>query len=170
MRVPFPTVRWDDLEATFQPEPLPAGYGFPFAIVVFARHGDGFVMADIPERGWITPSGRLEPGETPLQTAIRETWEEVGGELKQAVEIGYYTLMRTNGEILFAPAYVGWVREFGRLPANTESRGTRLATLAELPSIYWRWDELLEAMFKYAYAVSTSVSQDAAPPGRMQKL
>ena len=74
----FPTVRWDDMDVAFHPTPPRKTPGDYFAVVVFALHGDGFVLADIPGRGWVTPSGRPEPGETPLQTAIRETMEEIG--------------------------------------------------------------------------------------------
>ena len=154
MRTHFPTVHWDDVEVTFYASPLPAGNDRPYAVVIFARHEEGFVLADIPGRGWITPSGRLEPGETPLQAAVRETREEIGTEPEDLTEIGYYTLVRPDGEVLEASAYVGYVREYGNLYAGTESRGTRLALLTELPALYWRWDSLLEAMFEYAFKIN----------------
>jgi 8-oxo-dGTP pyrophosphatase MutT (NUDIX family) len=30
------------------------------------------------ERRWSIPKGKIDPGETPIETALRETWEEAG--------------------------------------------------------------------------------------------
>lgn len=38
--------------------------------VLLVRHADGDV--------WTTPGGMIEPGETPADAAVRETWEETG--------------------------------------------------------------------------------------------
>ena len=38
--------------------------------VLLVRHADGDV--------WTTPGGMIEPGETPANAAVRETWEETG--------------------------------------------------------------------------------------------
>lgn len=37
---------------------------------------DGFVLLCQGYRGWSYPKGKIEPGETPEETAIREVWEE----------------------------------------------------------------------------------------------
>jgi 8-oxo-dGTP pyrophosphatase MutT (NUDIX family) len=120
--------------------------------VIFAIHEDGFILADIPDRGWTTPSGRLEPGETALEAAVRETWEEIGAWLENPVEIGFYELVGPGGDTTCAAAFVGEVSEFGAIPEGSESLGARVATLAELSQLYWRWDPLLEAIFNYASA------------------
>jgi 8-oxo-dGTP pyrophosphatase MutT (NUDIX family) len=151
----FPSAQWGDLKVRFQAVPIPACLPATF-VVVFARRGDGFVLADIPERGWITPSGRLEPGETALEAAIRETWEEIGARLEAPREIGHYTLTDPEGVTRCAVAFVGRVRLFGNIPPGSESRGARTATLEVLPSLYWRWDALLEAMFRYAASFDSS--------------
>ena len=38
--------------------------------LLLARHSDGDL--------WVLPGGALDPGESPADTAIRETWEETG--------------------------------------------------------------------------------------------
>jgi 8-oxo-dGTP pyrophosphatase MutT (NUDIX family) len=148
----FPEARWGDSLVTFSPEvPIPTE-GIA-AVVVFAIHPDGFVLADIPGRGWCVPSGRPEPGESPLDTAIRETAEEIGAELMDPRPVGVYTL-KDGGGVRFVPAFLGTVKELGPLPAGSESRGVRIATMEELPSIYWLWDALMARMFAYAESIS----------------
>lgn|SRR5262245_25009567 len=48
-------------------------------------------------RGWIIPKGRIEPGQTAAETALREAWEEAGlrGTLAEG-SVGSY-LYRKNG-------------------------------------------------------------------------
>jgi len=122
----------------------------PFAVVVFAIHADGFLVADIPDRGWCVPSGRLEPGETPTETAIRETYEEVGALLLNPRRIGTYTFTAASGAKSRVPAFIGWVGDYGPLPAGSESRGVRIFTREELPHNYWLWDALMASVFDYA--------------------
>ena len=53
-----------------------------YTTLVFLRRGDELLLA-MKKRGhgegnWNGPGGKLEPGETPLQCAVRECEEEVG--------------------------------------------------------------------------------------------
>lgn len=145
---PFPTVAWGAATMTFHATRPPRG-ARPAAVVVFARHDDGFVIADVP-RGWCTPSGHLEPGETPLEAARRETREEIGADLLRPRRIGHFAVRDTVGAEQIVPAYLGFVDGFGALPPGTESRGARLAALADLPGLYCRWNDLMAAVFTYA--------------------
>jgi 8-oxo-dGTP pyrophosphatase MutT (NUDIX family) len=156
----FPTVRWGDLEVTFHAASSPASGDGLFAVVVFAIHAGRFVLADTPDRGWITPSGRLEAGETPLQAAVRETWEEIGGELREPQPIGYYELRRQGADPVRVAAYIGRIDRYGDIPEGSESRGARLVALKELPGCYWRWDSLLDSMFLYA----SKIAADSGTP------
>src|SRR5690349_51758 len=87
----FPVVTWGAFAVTFQPSLPPPGVR-PAAVVVFALHDGKFLLADILDRGWCVPSGRLEHGEAPSEAAARETREEIGGELEEVTLIGHYTL------------------------------------------------------------------------------
>ncbi len=49
----------------------------PFAYAI-AFEGDSFVMVRHRRRAWEMPGGRLEPGETHEQAAVREFSEETG--------------------------------------------------------------------------------------------
>jgi 8-oxo-dGTP diphosphatase len=145
----FPVVRWGAVLAAFAPSPPPAGDGPAWAVVVFVWCRSGFVVADVP-RGWCTPSGRLEPGETPADAAIRETREEIGAEIDGMRLIGHYRLVRPGEPPVLVPAYVGTTRAYGSIPPGSESRGARCLSMAELPALYWTWDALMARMFRYA--------------------
>ena len=103
----FPTVRWGDVDATFSSESVDVPTESVAAVVVFAIHWDGFVVADIPGRGWCVPSGRPEKGETPLDAAIRETAEETGCTLVNPVPIGAYILTEPGGGVRYVPTFTG---------------------------------------------------------------
>ena len=57
-------------------EPIPTWY---FALVV-VRDGDRFLVVREAKHGqtWYLPAGRVEPGETLAEAALRETLEETG--------------------------------------------------------------------------------------------
>lgn len=50
-----------------------------FSIAVYPRFGDRVLLIKHERLGkWLPPGGELEPGETPLEAAIRELREETG--------------------------------------------------------------------------------------------
>jgi len=57
-----------------------------FAAMVFLRDGAGrFALVHSPGRdAWGSPGGWLEPGESAVEAAVREVWEETGIELAKA--------------------------------------------------------------------------------------
>jgi phosphatase NudJ len=57
-------------------EPIPSW----FFVLVVVRQDDRFLLVQERKHGqtWYLPAGRVEPGETLLQAALRETWEEAG--------------------------------------------------------------------------------------------
>lgn len=116
--------------------------------------GERFVVADIPGRGWCIPGGRLESGETPEQAARRETREEIGATLGPLHPLGHFTRTDTLSErIALVPAFVAGVRKLEALPPDTESRGVRRLRFEDLPTEYYTWDPMLEAVFSYALTV-----------------
>jgi 8-oxo-dGTP diphosphatase len=146
----FPPARWwDDYLVTFEPTLDPAEPEQIGAVVVFVRCEGGFVLGKVP-RGWCTPSGRLEPGETPLEAAAREVQEEIGATLENPRLIGRYLLKRRDGTTRIVPTYVGTTRAYGDIPPGSESQGAQRFSIEEIPAVYWHWDDLLECMFEYA--------------------
>jgi len=124
-------------------------------VIVFARNGEGFVLGDVKGRGWCTPSGRIEAGETTIDAAMRETREEIGASLRDPRLIGHYILRYDNGTTSRLPAFVGFAEDMRALPRGSESRGVRTIALQDLPHHYYRWDDLLARVFSYALAAFT---------------
>lgn len=66
------------------------------------------------------PGGRLDPGETPVQAALREAWEEVGLDPDLVRPLGLAGSYRTVTDYLITPV-VGWIDRAPRLtPAPQE--------------------------------------------------
>jgi 8-oxo-dGTP pyrophosphatase MutT (NUDIX family) len=146
----FPTVRWEDRFITFLATTTPPDGYADAAVVTFARIGGAYVLADIEERGWTTPSGRIEPGESPAEAAVRETHEEIGADAVGLRQIGGFAMALDDGRRLWAPTFVCTVTGFGDIPPGSESRGAMVVALADLARTYYRWDAMLAAAFAYA--------------------
>jgi 8-oxo-dGTP pyrophosphatase MutT (NUDIX family) len=59
---------------------LPEGYGVTTAFVLAVDADDRTLLTrvDRPDRGWEVPGGHLDPGESPVDAAVRELAEETG--------------------------------------------------------------------------------------------
>jgi phosphatase NudJ len=121
-----------------------------FAMVV-VRLGRRFLVAHERKHGqrWYLPAGRVEPGETIVDAAVRETYEETG------VRVKVDALLRVE----HAPSPEGArVRVFvlaspiddeaPRAEPNEHSLEARWVTLDELDTLALRGDEVRE-VFRY---------------------
>lgn len=155
----YPEARWGDSRATFIPASLPLPAIAVRAALVFATASAGFLVADIRCRGWCIPSGRIEAGESSEMCARREAYEEAGAELGTLTLLGRYIIRPDTRTAYGADAFLARVQGIGPLPAGSESHGVRAATLGELPALYYRWDPLMEAVFRYADAEADFAGQ-----------
>ncbi len=149
----FPAVWWGDTRAEF----IPRGGSLPpestrSAALLFAFHEDKLVTADIVGRGWCILGGHIEEGETPRQAVIREAMEEGGVKPDRLVHIGWYVLTDRGGIPDVVPSYVAQVASITNRPPGFESNGVALMTRDELRERYYRYDELLDAVFDYAFS------------------
>lgn len=132
--------------------------------VLLVRHADGNV--------WTTPGGMIEPGETPADAAVRETWEETGLVVELTRIVGVFggdlcTSTYANGDRI---AWVSTVFEAcptaGTLrPDNVETLEVRYFGIDELRALARRphVDLFVDAALKRSAA---AVFQPAAwqPP------
>ncbi len=66
---------------------------------------------------WAIPGGRVDPGESPEQTALRELWEEVGLRLPEANVLGRLDDYPTRSGYVITPVVV-WGDGAGELAPN----------------------------------------------------
>ena len=146
---PFPMVRHGTQTFEFFAAPfrLPSP---AFAALVFAWTDDErVVLADIVGRGWCIPSGRVEEGERSSDTARREAIEEAGAVLGTLYPLGHYRIVEGE-DVRWADVFVADVVGFTPIGMPEESGGRWLATLEELPGIYYLWNELMARVFAYS--------------------
>lgn len=157
-------VDWEHLEADwagvylrFQPDhPLAPSPAPPFSHVLVAilHHGQ-FLLAHIAGRGYCIPSGHIEPGEPPEEAARREAYEEAGAHIKNLQEMGYFRIQPTgiadpqSESMSYAILYLAEPVSIEPLPPGSESQGVLWADLETLPSLYYQWSPLMEAVFRY---------------------
>jgi 8-oxo-dGTP diphosphatase len=147
----FPTGQYGRQRLQFFPAPFRAPLR-AFAALVFPWQGDRVLIADIADRGWCIPSGRVEPEETSLEAVKREAVEEAGAELLDVQYIGCYHISERQ-EVRWADCYVARVGCLGEISCRDESKGRRLANLDELPAIYHLWNPLTRMVFEHSYEV-----------------
>jgi 8-oxo-dGTP pyrophosphatase MutT (NUDIX family) len=89
-----------------------------------------------PEGVWALPKGNLDPGEKPVETALREVWEETGVRGKLVEKLGdvKYTYTRRNGLRVFkVVSFYLLAAGAGRLGAIEERMRIEVAEARWLP-------------------------------------
>ncbi len=65
------------------------------------------------------PGGKIEPGEPPEQTALREAEEEIGLPRERVDTLGFLTRVNTMTSHFNTDAFVGWIEALPGLQANS---------------------------------------------------
>lgn len=133
----------------FRPAPFRAPLR-AFASLVFPWQGEQVLICRIEDRGWCIPSGRVEPEETSLEAACREAKEEAGAILEHVVYIGCYRIQERS-EVRWADVYAAQVCGLVDIDPAFESTGRQFVEVADLPSIYYLWNPLTEAVFAHSH-------------------
>ena len=121
--------------------PIPTWF---FALVV-VRDGSGrFLVVKEKKHGqrWYLPAGRVEPGETLVEGAIRETLEESGVEVKIESVIRFEHSPKLTGarvRVIFLARMVG-----GKPGPTADSLDARFVSFDELALLELRWREVID--------------------------
>jgi 8-oxo-dGTP pyrophosphatase MutT (NUDIX family) len=110
--------------------------------------------------GWELPGGHCEPGENPTVTAIRETQEETGYQVRIVGIVGVYAWrgLRSAGDVVYLGQVVG-----GAPRRSLEAWSLRMAAPDALPRTVFPWirDRVRDAV---------AVADGAAPAHRVQAV
>lgn len=99
----------------------PLGYARDYRfVVIFARMGGKWIYARAKTREvWETAGGHIEAGETPLEAAKRELWEETGA-VEYEIRPLFDYCVHVPGEFAFGQVYLADVEKLGDLPTEFE--------------------------------------------------
>ncbi len=88
--------------------------------VVAAKHGESWVLVRHKSRNtWEIPGGHVETGETALEAAKRELFEETGAKDYDISEITSYSV-DIDGAVTYGKLFFAEVRAFADIPENSE--------------------------------------------------
>lgn len=147
----FPCGSYGKAKLTFQPAPAKAPIR-AFAALVIPIQGEEVLLANIGDRGWCIPSGRVEPFEESIDTARRECIEEAGAHLRCLQYMGHYRIFEKE-EVRYADLFVAKVERLGEILMPQESLGRKFVHRSELEKAYYDWDELIASVFDHAFEI-----------------
>lgn len=144
----FPSGEYGRQRLQFFPAPFRAPLR-AFVGMVFPWHEDRVLLANIRDRGWCIPSGRVEPDETSLEAVHREAIEEAGAILADVHYIGCYHIAERR-DVRWADCYVACVDKLVDIGMQDESMGREYFALDRLPEVYHLWNDLTEQVFLHS--------------------
>jgi 8-oxo-dGTP diphosphatase len=117
----------NEVHLSFEEHPFSSD---PRHVWVICRFNDQWLLTDHKRRGIEFPGGKVEPGESAREAAIREVFEETGGEIKSIFYIGQY---KVNGkaDTIIKNVYFAHVSSMEKRPTYYETNGPIL--LEKLP-------------------------------------
>lgn len=93
----------------------------PDHVLIVAIYQGKLLFTCHSKRGWELPGGKIEPGETPEQAAVREAWEETGAIIKNMRQIGEYRVSGVETPPFIKAIYLAQVESMGKLPQGFET-------------------------------------------------
>ena len=115
--------------------------------IVFTFYEGKYVMTYHPKRkGWEFPAGRREENETAVECAKRETFEETGAILSEAIPLGYYLVSKHNN-VFKTAIFMSDVDKFEPKPHWSETDLVKL--FEELPKNISYKDDVYKIVLEY---------------------
>ncbi len=92
-----------------------------FVDIVAKYNGQWVLCQKKSQNTWECPGGHIDKGETPLQAAERELWEETGATKFDITPIGYYGAKGSDGvvesmEEVFGQIFYAEIKDIADLP------------------------------------------------------
>ena len=120
--------------------------GYPY-VVIFARYQDKWLYCRAKERDTFeTAGGHIEDGETPLEAAKRELFEETGAirfDIKPAFDYSVHTPDNfSNGQV-----FLVHIHELGNIPEDTNDKMVEVKLFDTIPD-KMRFPQILPILFE----------------------
>lgn len=130
---------------------------------IFNQQGEILLMERSDGTGWCLPCGWVEPGESPEESAVRETREETGLEVAVERLVGVYTRKASLQDGLHGMVAVVHLCRItgGALRISPEGLDLRYWPIGEVP----RWHSTHEEYARGALAAWQASGQSTVPPG-----
>lgn len=110
-----------------------ADYQEPGYVLVLPFYKGKLILTKHEKRGWEVPGGTIEPGEMPIQAAVRETYEETGAELDAVEWIGQYVIVGEREHPMVKSVYAARVTQLHPLPPDFETEDVRICEEYPIP-------------------------------------
>jgi len=103
-------------------------------VAVYAHYKDGLLFTRHRDRGIEWPGGKIEQGETPLQAAIRELYEETGGIAASMWLVGQYRITASDNSLIIKNVYYANVTAALETCKDISTEGPVLVSRDIIPS------------------------------------
>lgn len=105
-----------------EPFALPDHPGLPviFSCVIPRHRGRTLYVFNSWRKGWELPAGRIEPGESPYDAAVRELYEESGQAVPELAFAGMCLLRLKGGSLELGTIYTGEIESLQPVQMDDE--------------------------------------------------